>query len=51
MDVLGFYVYGGGEVAFLEIDEDVLEFAAALAHEASFEAVEASTDDAYSLAV
>ena len=51
LDVFGLYLDGGGEVALFQIDEDALGLAAALAHQATFQAVETTADDADALAV
>ena len=42
---------GCGEIALLEVDEQALELASALAHQSTLEAVETATDDAYLLAI
>ena len=49
--ILCLHQYGGGEVAFLEVDEETLGFAAALVHQAALQTVEATADDAYLFAV
>ena len=46
MDKLRFHQNGGGEVALLKVDEEMLELAAFLGHQATLEAVETTTDDA-----
>ena len=46
LDKLRFHQNGGGEVALLKVDEETLELAAFLGHQATLEAVETTTNDA-----
>ena len=46
LDKIRFHQNGGGKVALLKVDEETLELAAFLGHQATLEAVETTTDDA-----
>ena len=51
LDVVGFDLDGGGEIALFEVDDKALGLAASLAHQTAFETIETTTDDADVLAV
>ena len=51
LDVVGFDLDGGGEIALFEVDDKTLGLAASLAHQTTLESIETTTDDADVLAV
>ena len=51
LDVICLYLDGCGEVALFEVYEEAFVFAASLTHQAAFEAVELTADEADLLAI
>ena len=51
LDVICLYLDGCGEVALFQVYEEAFVFAAAFAHQAAFEAVELTADNANLLAI
>ena len=51
LDVVGFDLDGGGEIALFEVDDKALGLAASLAHQTTLESIETTSDDADVLAV
>ena len=51
LDVVGFDLDGGGEIALFKVDDKTLGLAASLAHQTTLESIETTSDDADVLAV